>query len=71
MLFPIAGAFRMQPSFRRIAAVAIGNALEFYDFLVFGFFAAMMALQFVLVWRFLPETKGVTLEAMEQRLGGH
>jgi len=39
--------------------------------LVFGFFAAMMALQFVLVWKFLPETKGVTLEAMEQRLGGH
>ena len=39
--------------------------------LVFGFFAAMMALQFLLVWRFLPETKGVTLEAMEQRLGGH
>jgi MFS family permease len=39
--------------------------------LVFGFFAAMMVLQFVLVWRFLPETKGVTLEAMEQRLGAH
>jgi hypothetical protein len=39
--------------------------------LVFGFFAAMMTLQFVLVWRFLPETKGVTLEAMDQRLGAH
>ncbi|MCU0786272.1 MAG: sugar porter family MFS transporter [Verrucomicrobia bacterium] len=39
--------------------------------LVFGFFAAMMALQFVLVWRFLPETKGVSLEAMEAQLGRH
>lgn len=39
--------------------------------LVFGFFAAMMALQFVLAWRFLPETKGVSLEAMEAQLGRH
>jgi sugar porter (SP) family MFS transporter len=39
--------------------------------LVFGFFAAMMALQFILVWRFLPETKGVSLEAMEAQLGRH
>lgn len=38
---------------------------------VFGFFALMMALQFVLVWRFLPETKGASLEAIESRLGAH
>jgi MFS transporter, SP family, xylose:H+ symportor len=35
----------------------------------FGFFAAMMVLQFVLVWRFLPETKGVSLEQIQRRLG--
>jgi sugar porter (SP) family MFS transporter len=35
----------------------------------FAFFAAMMALQFVLVWRFLPETKGVSLETIQRTLG--
>jgi sugar porter (SP) family MFS transporter len=35
----------------------------------FGFFAAMMGLQFVLVWRFLPETKGVSLEQIQRTLG--
>jgi sugar porter (SP) family MFS transporter len=35
----------------------------------FGFFAVMMLLQFVLVWIFLPETKGVSLEQMQERLG--
>jgi sugar porter (SP) family MFS transporter len=35
----------------------------------FGFFAAMMVLQFVLVWRFLPETKGVSLEQIQRTLG--
>lgn len=39
--------------------------------LVFGFFAVMMALQFVLVWKFVPETKGISLEAMERRWAGH
>ena len=34
----------------------------------FGFFALMMVLQFVLVWKFLPETKGVTLEDMQKGL---
>ena len=38
-------------------------------FTSFGFFAAMMALQFVLVWMFLPETKGVSLEELQKRLG--
>lgn len=36
----------MQPSFRRIAAVAAGNALEFYDFLIFGFFAVQIGQAF-------------------------
>jgi MFS transporter, SP family, xylose:H+ symportor len=35
----------------------------------FAFFAAMMALQFVLVWLFLPETKGVSLERIQHALG--
>jgi MFS family permease len=35
----------------------------------FLFFAAMMALQWVLVWRYLPETKRVSLEQMQQHLG--
>ncbi|MGH9552503.1 MAG: MFS transporter, partial [Terriglobales bacterium] len=37
----------------------------------FVFFAAMMALQFVVVLRFFPETKGITLEDMEQRILAH
>jgi SP family xylose:H+ symportor-like MFS transporter len=35
----------------------------------FAFFAAMMVLQFVLVWRYLPETKGVSLEQIQRTLG--
>jgi sugar porter (SP) family MFS transporter len=35
----------------------------------FAFFAVMMVLQFVLVWRFLPETKGVSLEQIQRKLG--
>jgi MFS transporter, SP family, xylose:H+ symportor len=35
----------------------------------FLFFAAMMVLQLVLVWRYLPETKGVSLEEMQHHLG--
>ena len=34
----------------------------------FVFFAAMMALQFAIVLKIYPETKGITLEAMEQYL---
>lgn len=34
----------------------------------FVFFAAMMLLQAALVWRFLPETKGVSLEEMQRHL---
>lgn len=36
--------------------------------LPFAFFAAMMALQFVVVLLFFPETKGVSLEDMERRI---
>ncbi len=36
----------MQTSFRRLAAVAAGNALEFYDFLIFGFFAVQIGQAF-------------------------
>ena len=35
----------------------------------FSFFAAMMLLQCVLVWKFLPETKGVSLEHIQRILG--
>lgn len=35
----------------------------------FAFFSAMMALQFIVVWLIYPETKGITLEDMEAKLG--
>jgi MFS family permease len=34
----------------------------------FAFFAAMMVVQFVVVWWFFPETRRVSLEEMESRL---
>ncbi|MDP9158640.1 MAG: MFS transporter, partial [Acidobacteriota bacterium] len=34
----------------------------------FAFFAAMMVLQFIIVYTIYPETKGVTLEAMQKKL---
>jgi sugar porter (SP) family MFS transporter len=37
--------------------------------LAFAFFGAMMVLQFVMVLVFLPETKGVSLEEIQRRLG--
>lgn len=36
----------------------------------FRFFAAMMVLQFILVLRYLPETKGASLEDLQKRLCG-
>ncbi len=35
---------------------------------VFAFFAFMMVLQLIFVWRMMPETKGISLEDMESRL---
>jgi MFS family permease len=35
----------------------------------FGFFALMMVLQFFMVLKFLPETKGVSLEQLQKQLG--
>jgi MFS family permease len=34
----------------------------------FWFFAAAMVVQFLVVWRFFPETRGVTLEAMDDAI---
>jgi hypothetical protein len=34
--------------------------------MAFGFFAVMMVLQFVLVLKFLPETKGRSLEEIQR-----
>ena len=35
----------------------------------FGFFTAMMVVQFLVVLFVFPETKGVSLEALEKKLG--
>lgn len=35
----------------------------------FAFFAAMMFLQFLFAWRLMPETKGLSLEALQTTLG--
>jgi SP family xylose:H+ symportor-like MFS transporter len=35
----------------------------------FSFFASMMVLQLFVVWKFLPETKGVSLEQIQRKLG--
>ena len=35
----------------------------------FAFFAAMMLLQFVFAWKIMPETRGLSLEELQQRLG--
>ena len=35
----------------------------------FGFFALMMVVQFFLVLKYLPETKGISLEELQKRLG--
>ncbi|WP_263820595.1 sugar porter family MFS transporter [Salinibacter sp.] len=36
---------------------------------IFAFFAGMMCLQLLFVWLIMPETKGLTLEEMEVKLG--
>ena len=48
---------------------AVFPAIAAYSAAVpFAFFAAMMALQFFVVWLAFPETKGVTLERMAERM---
>ena len=37
-------------------------------FWAFGFFAAMMVLQFFFAWKIMPETKGAALEDIDKRL---
>ncbi len=37
---------------------------------VFAFFAFMMVLQLIFVWKMMPETKGISLEEMEGKLSG-
>lgn len=36
---------------------------------IFGFFAVMMVLQLLFVWKMMPETKGVSLEKMDRSIG--
>merc|ERR1711974_488927 len=36
---------------------------------IFGFFAFMMFLQLLFVWKIMPETKNISLEEMEVKLG--
>ncbi len=36
---------------------------------IFGFFSFMMVLQLLFVWKIMPETKNITLEEMEVKLG--
>lgn len=52
-----------------VIAAAFPTVAALSASLPFFFFAAMMALQFVVVLFYFPETKGVPLEEMERRLG--
>jgi MFS family permease len=52
-----------------VSALGCGFAWSLLALLAFLFFAAMMLLQVVLAWRFLPETKRVSLEDMQRHLG--
>jgi hypothetical protein len=50
------------PSLMPVAVSALGPAV------VFALFAFMMVLQLLWVWRSVPETKGMSLEQLDQRL---
>jgi MFS transporter, SP family, xylose:H+ symportor len=52
-----------------ILTLAFPSVVEQSKAASFAFFAAMMLLQLILVWRFLPETKRVSLEEMQRHLG--
>jgi len=47
-------------SYPKMAGISVAS--------VFGFFSAMMALQFFFAWRIMPETKGTALEDIGKRL---
>lgn len=54
------------------AAVIAGNFVhvesQFGGGPIFAFFAVMMVFQLLFVWKIMPETKGVSLEELEQKL---
>ncbi len=54
------------------AALIAGNFVHFEGMFgggpIFAFFALMMVLQLLFVWKMMPETKGVSLEELERRL---
>jgi MFS transporter, SP family, arabinose:H+ symporter len=55
------------------AALIAGNFVYFESLFgggpIFAFFAFMMVLQLLFVWKIMPETKNITLEEMEVKLG--
>ncbi len=51
-----------------ISATFVHVANRFGGGPIFAFFAGMMVLQLIFVWRLMPETKGVSLEELERRL---
>lgn len=53
-----------------VIASLFPTVAAFSKALPFGFFSAMMVLQLLFVWRYLPETKGLTLERIQGALGG-
>jgi sugar porter (SP) family MFS transporter len=53
-----------------VIAALFPTVAAFSKALPFGFFSAMMVLQLLFVWRYLPETKGLTLEDVQGALGG-
>ena len=54
------------------AAIIAGNfpyvAGKFGQAPIFAFFALMMVLQLLFVWKMMPETKGISLEEIEKRM---
>jgi MFS transporter, SP family, arabinose:H+ symporter len=55
------------------AAIIAGNFVYIESIFgggpIFAFFAFMMVLQLIFVWKIMPETKNITLEEMEMKLG--
>ena len=51
-----------------VIASLFPTVTAFSKALPFGFFSAMMALQLLVVWRYLPETKGLPLERVQAEL---